>query len=193
MDASAAKPPAPAAEDASGLAPVPTLRLTLIHPASEQHLRKHAPQRLRAVRETPAIYRARTKPFIAHRTWGGAKEKGVRWVGNILDGTSEAENVLYRHVGPDAEGARKEGWVLLPDMNWDRRDREALRLLCLVERRDIASLRDLRKGDVKWLKGVLAEIEGVVAKEFEVEGDQLRFYVHCASSLVFEERPIYGC
>ena len=176
--------------NATSPAPVSTLRLSLIHPASEQHLRKYAPQRFRVVRETADIYRSHTRPFIRARTWGGAGEKGVRWVGNILDGVSETESVLHRHVdethGGDAAERKmgKGGWVLLPDMNWDRRDKEALRLLCLVERRDVASLRDLKKRDVGWLRKVIDTIEEVVERDFGVERDRLRFYVHCGYPFV---------
>lgn len=59
---------------------------------------------------------------------------------------------------------------------------DALHLLALVERRDIWSLRDLRKWHVNWLrtvrKNVLEATVGLYADR-GVEEDSLKCYVHC--------------
>lgn len=47
------------------------------------------------------------------------------------------------------------GFILLPDLKWDRTDTQNLYLLALVRRRDILSMRDLRKEHLPLLKNIL--------------------------------------
>jgi len=72
-----------------------------------------------------------------------------------------------------------EGFLLLPDLNWDRKTTEALHLLGLVERRDIWSLRDLKKKHVPWLRHMRQKLIEATIKTYPVlEEDQLKLYVH---------------
>lgn len=58
----------------------------------------------------------------------------------------------------------------------------SLYTMALVQRRDITSLRDLKKRHVPWLKRLQANIiKGVCAKYPSVEPDQLKLYIHCKS------------
>ncbi len=106
-------------------------------------------------------------------------EGRLNWVYNIIDGVKEQEDIILRSsrdLGKD-----QEGFLLLPDMNWDRKTMTSLRILGLVERRDLLSLRDLRKRDVPWLKKVYGEILGAVALKYAdhgVESDTLKCYMH---------------
>lgn len=124
--------------------------------------------------ETPEIYRTRVKPFMLAKRDQGR----LNWVYNIIDGKTEVEDVIFRTPrGRDGD----EGFLLLPDLNWDRKTVESLHLLGLVERRDIWSLRDLRKRHVPWLRLmrerlVDATVEMYAAKG--VERDMLKLYVH---------------
>ena len=105
----------------------------------------------------------------------GRGEGRLDWVFNILEGREEQENVLFRS---EAENALDD-YLLLPDMNWDRTTMSSLRLLALVVRRDIWSVRDLKKGDVKWLRQLRATLAQKVTESYpEVESDMLKFYVH---------------
>lgn len=80
---------------------------------------------------------------------------------------------MYRESG-------KEGFLLLPDLNWDRKTMSSLHLLGLVERRDIWSVRDLRKGDVEWVRHMQERLlDATVGLYPEIERDQLKLYVHC--------------
>ena len=72
-----------------------------------------------------------------------------------------------------------EGWLLLPDMNWDQKTMESLRVLGLVERGDLRSLRDLKKGMCGWLRGVEKGIKREVQRVYGVEGDGVKIYMHC--------------
>lgn len=52
--------------------------------------------------------------------------------------------------------------------------------MALVRRRDITSLRDLKKKDVPWLKTMQKRIvEGICNTYPEIEADQIKLYIHC--------------
>lgn len=145
----------------------PDLKINLIYPCTEKHIRKYSFQQTRVVLETADIYHKYVRPYMQH-----CREEGrLNWVFNILDGKAEQENVLFRSENSD--------FLLLPDLNWDRQTLGSLHLLALVERRDIWSVRDLKKKDVLWLKDLrttLAERAKIMYSD--VETDMLKFYVH---------------
>ena len=149
----------------------PDLKLNLIYPCTEKHLRKYAFQQLRSVREGPEVYEKYVRPFMRR-----CREEGrLNWVFNIIEGRSEQENVLFRSQAANV----LDDYLLLPDMNWDRTTMSSLRLLALVVRRDIWSVRDLKKGDVKWLRQLRGTLAQKVTESYpEVESDMLKFYVH---------------
>lgn len=168
----------------------PTLKVNLIWPCTESHIRKYTAQQLRYVTETPAVYATHIKPWIAdtQRT-----PKRIEWIYNILDDITEQEDVVYRSETfgkyTNADKSDSEGFLLLPDLNWDRRSATGLHLLALVERRDLWSLRGLKKKHVSWLKHLRAEIVRAaagVATRLQKEGgeaaetdeDQFKCYVH---------------
>lgn len=184
----------------------PDLKLNLIYPCTDQHIKKYSPQSLRMVTETPEIYATYVLPFMQRK-----REEGrLNWVFNIIEGRTEQEDVILREYSTsgdrsqtttaatsdseaiaaaeekdeadEAEGAN-EGFLLLPDLNWDRETVGSLHLLALVERRDIWSLRDLKKRHVGWLKNVrekiLSAAVGIYGPSKGVESDMLKLYVHC--------------
>ena len=122
--------------------------------------------------ETPDIYAAHVRPYIQSQRDAGH----IDWVFNILSGKSEASDVIYRtpYLADPVEG-----FLLLPDLNWDRKTLEALHLLGLVERRDIWSLRDLKKKHTEWLKHMKEKFLEATTRVYpEIERDQLKLYVH---------------
>lgn len=70
-----------------------------------QHIKKYSQQNSRLVRETPEIYQQVVEPYIA-----SVPPDSMSWVYNILEGISEAENVVYRDEDPET------GFVLTPDL-----------------------------------------------------------------------------
>jgi m7GpppX diphosphatase len=122
------------------------------------------------VTETPQIYRNHVHPYIQRKR----DEGRLDWVFNILEGRTEQEDVVLREA-PGTE----DGFLMLPDLNWDRKSMGSLHLLALVERRDLWSLRDLRKRDVAWLKGLRSRVVEGVGEVYGLDGDQLKLYVHC--------------
>ncbi|KAJ5214869.1 hypothetical protein N7468_010548 [Penicillium chermesinum] len=147
------------------------LKLNLIWPCTEQHIKKYSDQKLRMVTETPAIYKDHVRPYMQAK-----REEGrLNWVFNILEGRTEQEDVVLRDDGHGLEDA----FLMLPDLNWDRKTLSSLHLLALVHRRDIWSLRDLRKKHVPWLKYLRQRVlESTVSLYPDLEMDELKLYVH---------------
>ncbi|RDA84270.1 hypothetical protein CP532_1976 [Ophiocordyceps camponoti-leonardi (nom. inval.)] len=165
-------------DDDNGKHP-PDVKLTLIHPCTDSHITKYSKQRVRAVTETPDIYRKAVRPYMQRKRQGGR----LNWVYNILQGLTEVEDVIYRTPPPPDpnknEAADDEGFVLLPDLNWDRATLEALHLLALVERRDMWSLRDLCKKHVPWLQHMRRSLVAATVSRYpSLEPDQLKLYFH---------------
>ncbi|KAJ5990121.1 hypothetical protein N7499_010648 [Penicillium canescens] len=149
------------------------LKLNLIWPCTASHIKKYSDQQLRMVTETPAIYANYVRPYMRAK-----REEGrLNWVFNILEGRTEQEDVIMRDDG--GQNRAEDAFLMLPDLNWDRETMGSLHLLALVQRRDIWSLRDLRKGHVPWLKYLRERVlEGTVAMYPGLERDQLKLYVH---------------
>ncbi|KAH7411094.1 HIT-like domain-containing protein [Cadophora sp. MPI-SDFR-AT-0126] len=150
------------------------LKINLIYPCTEQHVKKYSMQVVRMVVETPEIYKQSVKPYMQAK-----REQGrLNWVYNIIDGKTEVEDVIYRTPqGRDGD----EGFLLLPDLNWDRKTMEGLHLLGLVERRDIWSLRDLKRRHLPWLRHMRDKLVDATVKTYGgkgVEKDRLKLYVH---------------
>lgn len=124
------------------------------------------------VTETPEIYQQHVRPYMQAK-----REEGrLNWVFNILEGRTEQEDVIMWDAGHGPEDA----FLMLPDLNWDRKTMSSLHLLALVHRRDIWSLRDLKQGHVSWLKYLQQRVlEATVSMYPDLEQDQLKLYVHC--------------
>ncbi|KAK2031391.1 scavenger mRNA decapping enzyme, partial [Colletotrichum zoysiae] len=164
------------ASAAAAAAPDPALladlKINLIYPCTEAHVKKYSRQGVRLVTETPELYAERVRPYMQRKR----DEGRLNWVFNIIEGRTEAEDVIHR---TPLGAAGDEGFLLLPDLNWDRRTLGALHLLGLVERRDIWSLRDLRKKHVPWLRRMRGRLlAATVAQYPDVDADQLKLYVH---------------
>lgn len=162
---------ASASMDTRAQIPPPDLKINLIWPATEKHFKKYSFQQMRVVTETPEIYEKFVRPYMSL-----CREEGrLNWVFNILEGRKEQENVLYRSKEQDV----KDDFLLLPDLNWDRKTIGSLHLLALVERRDIWSVRDLKQKDAAWLRLLRKTITDATVKLYPgVESDMLKFYIH---------------
>ncbi|KAF8421238.1 HIT-like domain-containing protein [Tirmania nivea] len=147
----------------------PEIKFTFIYPATEKHIRKYSRQSLRMVTETPEVYRKLVKPYIESTRGGGR----LNWVYNILNHRSEAEKIVFEDTD------EHEGFILLPDLKWDRKTLTSLYMMALVQRKDIMSLRDLTKKDVPWLRRVSNKITSAVCAAYpELERSQIKLYVH---------------
>ncbi|KAL9047095.1 MAG: hypothetical protein Q9214_000243 [Letrouitia sp. 1 TL-2023] len=161
------------ASSTSGETLPPDLKLNLIYPCTDQHIKKYSPQGVRMVTETPDFYKDHVRPYMQKKR----DEGRLNWVFNIIEGRTEQKDVILRDSG---EGANPDdGFLMLPDLNWDRKTLSSLHMLGLVERRDIWSLRDLKKSHVGWLKHMREKLLEATVKVYPgVERDQLKLYIH---------------
>ncbi|TKA69491.1 hypothetical protein B0A49_07265 [Cryomyces minteri] len=120
------------------------------------------------VTETAEIYRKHVQPYMQQKR----DEGRLNWVFNIIEGRTEQDDVFYREHG-------EEGFLVLPDLNWDRKTITSLHLLGLVERRDIWSVRDLQRRNKTWLERMRERLLDATVKLYqELEKNQLKLYVH---------------
>lgn len=147
-------------------------KISLICPCTDKHIKKHSKQGMRYVTETPEIYNNKVRPYMQADREAGR----LNWVYNIIDGRKEVEDVIYRTpLGRDGD----EGFLMLPNLHWDRNTIEALHLLGIVERRDLWSLRDLKKKHIPWLQHMKRKlIDATVQKYPQIEEDQLKLFFH---------------
>ncbi|KAL9059441.1 MAG: hypothetical protein Q9162_001139 [Coniocarpon cinnabarinum] len=157
------------------------LKLDLIYPCTPKHIAKYATQSFRTVTETPEIYARYIKPYMAAQREAGR----LNWVFNILDGKTEQEDVMLRSPSqpetsrPHAGSGEDEGFLLMPDLNWDRHTLSSLHLLVLVNRRDIWSVRDLKKRHIPWLRTIRAKVLDSTTKLYpSIQKDELKLYMH---------------
>jgi m7GpppX diphosphatase len=150
------------------------LKVNLIYPCTAQHIKKYSSQGARLVCETAEIYKSKVRPYMENKRAEGR----LNWVYNIIEGKTEVEDVIFR---TPLGSAGDEGFLLIPDLNWDRKTIPSLHLLGLVERRDIWSLRDLKKKHIRWLTEMRELLLDSTVKCYQnkgVERDQLKLYVH---------------
>ncbi|KAI9827254.1 MAG: hypothetical protein M1832_005392 [Thelocarpon impressellum] len=153
-------------------AETPDLKINLIWPATQRHVQKYERQGVKVVTETKDVYAQDVRPWVEKQRGEGRLD----WVYNILDGRTEVEDVILRDEGGEKPD---EGFLLLPDLNWDRKTLPSLHLLALVFRRDIWSLRDLQKAHVPWLTAMRRKIIDAVTTLYpSVGADELKLYMH---------------
>ncbi|KAL4063895.1 HIT-like domain-containing protein [Scleroderma yunnanense] len=150
----------------------PDLKINVICPATDVHVRKYSRQDILMVHETPELYEAVVKPYIE-----AFPPSRTQWVQNILDGTSEAGSVL--HTSPS--------FLILPDMKWDATASPvtALYLIAIVRDSSIRSMRDLwgagedgDGGHVPLLKAIRDAAHTVVERAYGLKRGNVRLYVH---------------
>ncbi|KAG1885449.1 scavenger mRNA decapping enzyme [Suillus subluteus] len=142
----------------------PDVKIYVICPATDVHIRKYTKQDVLMVHETPALYQSIVKPYIL--AFDPAR---TQWVQDILVGTAEASNIL--NASPD--------FLILPDMKWDTTNVSALYLLALYTHSDVHCMRDLRKKPhLSMLKTLRRDAWKVVQDKWGIGRGGVRMYVH---------------
>ena len=91
-------------QDAASSAAV---KLTLIYPCTDTHIRKYSAQQPHMVVETPEIYEKYIKKYIEEKI--GSER--LNWVSNILEHKAEADRIILEDHDP------LDGFILLPDLS----------------------------------------------------------------------------
>ncbi|KZP13422.1 scavenger mRNA decapping enzyme [Athelia psychrophila] len=149
------------------------VKINIICPATEVHIRKYTTQRMIMVQETPSIYERVVRPFI-----DSFPPSRTQWVDDILTGKSEQDKVLFSC--PE--------FLILPDMKWDLVTVSTLYLVAIaryrpVEDRDgistrTRSMRDLRRADIPWLNKIRHEAGRIVQEKWQLPLGSLRCFIH---------------
>ena len=142
-------------------------KLNVIYPATETHIRKFSPQKYHYVVETPEMYQKYVVPYIS--TMKGDR---IKWVYNILFEGKESETFIHHDKHP------QNGFVLLPDMKWDKISMESLYLCLIVNRTDISSVRDLNASHVPYLESLDKSIRDITSAKYGIGKDELRLFIH---------------
>ncbi|KAL1744262.1 HIT-like domain-containing protein [Schizophyllum fasciatum] len=152
------------ADDRSGSHRSRDVKVTLIFPATEAHIRKYTKQRYTMVKETPETYEAVVRPFILN-----VPRSRTQWVMDILEGRSEQDKVLFDCAD----------FILLPDMKWDLTTVSSLYICAIARDESLKSLRDLRAAHIPLLKTIQREAARVVAEKWPAVGaGGLRMFIH---------------
>ncbi|KAJ8302032.1 hypothetical protein KUTeg_021019 [Tegillarca granosa] len=144
-----------------------SVKATVIYPATEKHITKYKEQEMFVVYETEDLYNSVTLPHIESQKFS------VQWVYNILDKKCESDRIVFEDCSSE-----DTGFILLPDMKWDRKDINSLYLQAIVHKHGIKSLRDLDQSHLPLLKNILKKSLEAVKEKFGVSKDKLRVYIH---------------
>lgn len=68
---------------------------------------------------------------------------------NILEKKRETDRILFEDPDPET------GFILVPDMKWNRTDLESLYLVAIIHKRNIGSIRDLTAEHLPVLRNIL--------------------------------------
>nr|GAT46705.1 scavenger mRNA decapping enzyme [Mycena chlorophos] len=139
------------------------VKVNVICPATEAHIRKYSPQNYTILHETPQMYRDIVAPFIA-----SLPPERTKWVQDILDGRKEQSKVLFS----------SSTFLILPDMKWDLHTLSSLYLVAIVRDALIKSLRDLRIEHLPLLKDIRKEAARISREKWGIEAGGLRMFIH---------------
>ncbi|KAG8217963.1 HIT-like domain-containing protein [Butyriboletus roseoflavus] len=130
---------------------IPDVKITVIFPATEVHIRKYTKQERIMVTETPDLYHEVVEPYIdafpASRT---------QWVRDVLEGKSETGSVL----------CRTSRFLILPDMKWD------------PSWTDLVALPPRHHGHVGMLEEISDRAYSIAKERWALPRGALRMYIH---------------
>jgi hypothetical protein len=153
---------------------------------------QYTAQKIVMVHETPDLYQGIVQPYIesfpkSRTQWLVLPNPFTVWdwifrwyerirVDNILSGLSEQSKILC--TCPE--------FLIIPDMKWDLITISSLYLLAIARGqsqeeqgpRRIRSMRDLRKGDLPWLKKILIEAGKIVKTKWSLGEGGIRCFIH---------------
>lgn len=143
------------------------IKTTIIHPATDLHINKYLPMKLRMIKESGHEYKNITLPFITGSSFD------ITWVYNILDHKQESDRIVFEDTDPET------GFILLPDLKWnDQTMVTDLYLVAIVHRRDLKSIRDLNSNHLPLLKNIRSKGINAIKEKYGLNESNLRIYLH---------------
>ncbi|KAH9491843.1 hypothetical protein Btru_029883 [Bulinus truncatus] len=142
------------------------MKATVIYPATQKHIAKYTEYEPFVVHESQHLYESVTLPFIKESSFS------VQWVYNILEKKTESDRIVTEDPDPEV------GFIMVPDMKWDRQNIENLYTVAIVHKHGLRSIRDLRKEHLPLLENILRSGQAAIKEKFNITPDKLRVYFH---------------
>jgi hypothetical protein len=141
--------------------------------------------------ETPEMH---ASPSVARFIEQEVSRPGKQWIGHIIDGTQEKEDVIYRDgdfvLLPDTERVNRYCRPLSPSNNSlilaranQRIPKRVLNWLAIAQDRQIRTLRDLRGHHAPMLRTLLKKSLQAIEDHTGIRQDQVMAYVHYPPSV----------
>lgn len=119
------------------------------------------------VKETPQDYVEKVKPWII-----SIPPERTKWIQQILDGQKEQDDLLLSDIN------RITGFILLPDMKWDRTTETTMYLLAIARNPSVKCIRDLNSTHIPLLENIRHKTSELVKQNYGLDSSQLRFFIH---------------
>lgn len=94
-------------------------------------------------------------------------ERNVKWIYNIIDGKSEQDRIIHK----------ENDFIIIPTLTWNG-DKNKLHVLAIVSDKSLMTIRDLRGKHIDLLKKIYETGLDIVSKEYSVDRDLIRTYIH---------------
>jgi m7GpppX diphosphatase len=143
------------------------VKCVLMHPATADDVNRFTAAPTRVFRETAEVFQQVMLPHIA-----SAPSERNTWIDNVLAGTSEAHARIFEDCDPET------GFVLVPDIKWDRVNAGQLYCLVLVHKAGIHSLRALNSSHLPLLYNIRDRSLDAIYTRFGVDASSLRLFIH---------------
>ena len=142
------------------------VKTIIIFPATAKHMEKYQAHEADVIYETPDDYKDITLPYLNDSKFDN------QWIYNILEKKKESEFIVYEDPDPE------QGYILLPDLKWDRTSMDTMYLSAIVHKHGIKSLRDLGTEHLPLLKNIQDTASKAIEQKYGVEKSKIRAYFH---------------
>ena len=143
-----------------------SVKLNLIHPATEKHIEKYLSSPEHLIQETPELYQTVTLPHLQ------SQQFSLQWVYNVLEHKKEVDRIIFEDPDTDV------GFILAQDSKWSGKSVSDLHCLAIVHKRGIKSLRDLNQSHLPLLRNIQKECTQAIVDKYGLSPSQVRMYFH---------------
>jgi len=84
------------------------IKATVLYPATEEDIEQYVFLPFHLIDQTAEVYNNVTLPYLE------SSSLNIQWIFNIFEHNKEADRIFFEESDPN------NGFVLLPDLNWDR-------------------------------------------------------------------------